>query len=121
MQILEATSENFDDRVNSPGELVVVDFWGPGCPNCEVFAADIPALLKALEGAPVRIVRVNAYADEDLARRFGLAGIPAFILLREGRVIGRMSEYYGRAWWLGVIRDHLPGGDSARGPGRTGF
>ncbi|MDC0712748.1 thioredoxin family protein [Stigmatella sp. ncwal1] len=105
----EATQETFDALVlQPPGELVVVDFWGEGCPNCEVYAAAEPALLAELEGARMRVVKVNAYQDEELARRFGLFGIPTFLLFRDGKLLGKMSQYYGRDYWLGVIREHLP-------------
>lgn len=107
--IADATPETFDALLASGrGELVVVDFWGPQCPNCEAFAAAAPALLDALGDAPVRLVKVNAYRHEELARRFGLVGIPTFLLFRDGKMIGRMSQYYGREYWLGVIREHLP-------------
>jgi len=104
-----ATPENFDALVMEPwNELVVVDFWGPGCPNCEVFAAAEPLLLEALRGARMRVVKVNAYAHESLARRFALFGIPTFLLFKDGKRIGKMSQYHGREYWLGVVRDHLP-------------
>ncbi|SEL37664.1 Thioredoxin [Stigmatella aurantiaca] len=105
----DANTETFDALVLQPrGELVVVDFWGEGCPNCEVYAAAEPALLSELEGARMRVVKVNAYQDEELARRFGLFGIPTFLLFRDGKLLGKMSQYYGREYWLGVIREHLP-------------
>lgn len=105
----DATRETFDALVFAPrGELVVVDFWGPGCPNCEDFARDAPALLAQLAGEPVRVVKVDAYAYDDLARRFGLVGVPTFVLVRDGKVLGRMSRYRGRAFWLAVVREHLP-------------
>ena len=110
----EATADTFDALVLEPQDtLVVVDFWGEGCPNCDVFAAAKPELLEALEGAPVRVVTVNAYVHEALARRFGLYGIPTFLLFRDGRLLGKMSQYHGKEYWLGVVREHLP---SLRGP-----
>lgn len=105
----EGNAENFDQLVLEPrGELVVVDFWGPGCPNCDIYAAAEPALLSELDGARMRVVKVNAYEHEELARRYGLFGIPTFLLFKEGKLIGKMSQYYGKEYWLGVVRDHLP-------------
>jgi thioredoxin 1 len=105
----EATPENFDELVFGPrDQLVVVDFWGPDCPNCEYFAQEAPLLLEQLRGAALRVVKVNAYEHLELARRFGLHGIPTFLLGKDGKLIGKMSQYYGREYWLGVIRDHLP-------------
>lgn len=110
MEPVPATPETFDALALEPrGLLVVVDFWGTDCPNCEAFAREAPALLEALEGTAVRILKVDAYAHPDLARRFGLHGVPTFVLIRDGRVLGRMSGYRGRDFWLSVIREHLPG------------
>jgi thioredoxin 1 len=107
--IVDAGPEDFDRLVfDARGVLVIVDFWGPGCPNCEVFARDAPALLATLPTDKVRVVKVNAYEHPELARRFALFGIPTFLLVKDGKRLGKMSEYYGRDYFLGVIRDHLP-------------
>lgn len=112
-ELHDATPENFDALVFEPrGLLVIVDFWGPGCPNCDVFAADAPGLLETIGDARVRVVKVNAYEHEELARRFGLFGIPTFLIVRDGKLIGKMSQYYGREYWLGVVRDNLPKSDT---------
>lgn len=107
--IADATPEDFDALVFAPrGVLVLVDFWGPDCPNCEAFAREAPALLEALAHDAVRVVRVNAYAHFELARRFGLYGIPTFLLVRDGKLLGKMSQYHGRDCFLAVVREHLP-------------
>ncbi len=109
--VLEASPEDFDAKVLAPrGELVVVDFWGPRCPNCEVFAAHRERLLDALAGAAMRLVTVNAYEHPALATRFAVHGIPTFVLVRDGKVLGRMSQFHGEAYWLAVVRERLPEG-----------
>ena len=111
LPIFEATTADFDALVfEVRDQLVIVDFWGQGCASCDAFASDAPALLAKLPQDGVRVVKVNAYEYPELARRFSLVGIPTFLLVRDGRVLGKMSEYYGRDHWLGVIEDHLPGG-----------
>jgi thioredoxin 1 len=104
-----ADESSFDELVLAPrGELVVLYFWGPNCPNCEVFAAHLPTLLDELGDVPARLVKVNAYAETELARRFAVAGIPAFFLFRDGKKLGRMSEFRGRSFFLDVLRENLP-------------
>jgi thioredoxin 1 len=100
-----ATPETFDALVQSDG-LVVTYFWGPQCPNCEVFARDLPSLLETLPQG-VRVVKVNAYQYPDLARRFGLFGIPTFVLFRGGQKLGMMRQYYGREYWTRVVEEQL--------------
>lgn len=105
----QADPSTFDEKVFGPrGELVVVYFWGKNCPNCEIFARYLPGLLEALRGAPFRIVKVNVYEHMSLATRFALVGIPAFLLVRDGKKLGKLSEFYDKDTWLGIIQEHLP-------------
>ena len=108
VEVLEAGEEDFDARVmQARDRLVVVDFWGPRCPNCEVFAADLDRLLESFRGSALRIVKVDAYTHSGLAKRFALFGVPTFILVRDGKVLGKMSQYHGFDYWSAVVREHL--------------
>ena len=69
-------------------------------------------MLQALAGANVVFVKVDVYAHPELARRYGVYGIPCFMLFREGRRIGKMSEFRGDAFFTDVIREQLPGAAS---------
>lgn len=102
-RLVVGTPENLDGFIAAGADqLVVLYFWGPECPNCEVFARDLPELLEALP-ANVTVVKTNAYEHPELARRFALFGIPAFILFKGGRKLGMMRQYYGREYWQAVI------------------
>lgn len=100
----EATGETFDALLAQDEQLVVAYFWGTDCVNCEVFARDLPQLMPHVPSG-VRLLKVNAYEDMELARRFGLFGVPAFLFFRRGKLIGKMSEYYGREYWLAVVKE----------------
>lgn len=100
----EATASNFDSLLHAHDNLVVAYFWGTSCVNCEVFARDADALLAQVP-PEVRFLKVNAYEDMELARRYGLFGVPAFLFFKRGKLIGKMSEYYGREYWLTVVRE----------------
>ena len=107
--VLDATPETFDAALQAPDDtLVVVYFWGPECPNCEVFARDLPGLLPELP-ATVRLIKVNAYEHTGLAQRFALFGIPGFVLFRAGKKLGMMRQYYGREYWKRVIVEQAEG------------
>ena len=107
-EVVHAAPATFDALVAGPG-LVTVYFWGPDCPNCELFAKDLPGLLEALP-AGVRVVKVDAYAHPELATRFGLFGIPAFVLFRDGRKLGMMRQYHGREYWRRVVTEQAEAG-----------
>lgn len=105
MALVEGLPENLDALIAAPAnQLVVLYFWGPQCPNCEVFARDLPELLSALP-KNVTVVKTNAYEHPELARRFALFGIPGFVLFKGGMKLGMMRQYYGREYWQAVINE----------------
>lgn len=104
-----ATPESFDELIAAQNVLVVVYFWGPDCPNCEVFARDLPELLEGIPQRGVRVVKVNASEYPELARRFALFGIPAFVLFKGGKKLGMMRQYNGREFWKAVVTEQAQG------------
>ena len=101
------TPDNFDSVTAADG-LVVSYFWGPDCPNCEIFARDLPELLTEIP-PEVKVIKVNAYEYPDLATRFSIFGIPAFVLFKNGKKLGMMREYRGREFWKAVVREQAAG------------
>ncbi|MFO0601297.1 MAG: thioredoxin family protein [Myxococcaceae bacterium] len=108
MTVRHADPSTFDAIVAEPGKLLCFYFWGDDCPNCEIFARDLPELLPELP-AGVEVVKVNAYEHVELARRFGIAGIPAFVLFKDGRKLGMMRQYHGREYWKTVLTEQAAG------------
>lgn len=108
-EVISATPEEFDSLLEDRRDaLIVLYMWGPDCPNCEFFAKRLPELLPQLAGAPLVIAKVDVYQRPDFARRYGVFGIPHFLLFTEGRRLGKMSEFRGDSFWLGVVKEHLP-------------
>lgn len=99
-----ATPESYDALLARSAGLTVVYFWGPDCPNCEIFARDLPELLGELP-AGVSVVKVNAYDHPELARRYAIFGIPSFVLYKNGKKLGMMRQYYGREYWKAVVEE----------------
>jgi thiol-disulfide isomerase/thioredoxin len=108
-EVIAATLDEFDALLaRKTDALVVLYMWGPDCPNCDFFATRLPGVLQSLAGANVVFVKVDVYAHPELARRYGVYGIPHFLLFREGRRLGKMSEFRGDEFFAAVIREHLP-------------
>ncbi|MEX0700927.1 MAG: thioredoxin domain-containing protein [Planctomycetales bacterium] len=75
-----------------PPRGVLVDFTATWCGPCQEMSPIVKRLWR--EGHPVRKVDIDA--SPELARKFNITGIPAFVLLVDGkevaRVVGRTSE-----------------------------
>ena len=114
-EVLAATPEEFDALLEARRDaLIVLYMWGHDCPNCEFFAKRLPELLPQLADTPLVIAKVNVYERPEVARRYGVFGIPHFLLFSEGRRLGKMSEFRGDSFWLNVVREHLPQGSPQR-------
>lgn len=68
------------------GQTVLLDFYSDSCPPCRRMAPVVAAL--EAQGLPIR--KVNVDHEPDLARQYGVSGIPCFVMLSEGREVDRV-------------------------------
>ena len=87
--MIEATVETFDDLVHE-GE-VLVDIWAPQCQPC---LALMPAVeeLERTYGDRVRFVKVNAPDNRKVCRDLRVAGLPAYLTMRDGVEVERLTS-----------------------------
>ncbi len=95
-------------RSGDAAELVM--FESPGCPWCAAWHAEIgPIYPKTREGrqAPLRRVNVGDPLPADLAFLRGIHFTPTFVLVENGREIGRIHGYPGEAFFWGLLDELL--------------
>lgn len=67
-------------------ELVLLDFWSPTCGPCMQMKPTVESLIQARY--PIR--QVNVSQESELARQYGVTGIPCFVMLVDGREVDRV-------------------------------
>ena len=110
-------------RPAASAELVMVE--QAGCAWCEAWDQAIaPAYPNTAEGrlAPLRRVNIHDALPEDLAFIRRLVYTPTFVLVHDGREVGRITGYPGEDFFwglLGQLVEKLPA--SARTDTRAGL
>src|SRR6266571_4412163 len=98
----EFDSVSFEADVLQAAEPVVVDFYADWCPPCKMMEPVVEQLAAEFSGK-VKIGELNTDANQEIAIRYGVMGIPTLGMFREGKLVDRMVGYPGgkapiKAW-----------------------
>lgn len=80
MDIIELTTENFDQVVEE-NNLLVIYFWAEWCGPCKSFASVYEEVAKQFP--QVLFAKVNIEKESQLADDFNVRSVPMLIILRE--------------------------------------
>ena len=88
---MDVTDQTFQTEVieRSRREPVVVDFWADWCGPCKMLT---PVLEKETSEKGVTLAKVDVDANQEVARTYGISGIPAVKAFRDGQVV---AEFVG--------------------------
>jgi len=86
----------FEADVLKASEPVVVDFTAEWCPPCHMMAPIVERLADELAGK-IKIGKLDVDANQEIAIRYGVQGIPTLGLFRDGRLVDRMVGFPGGA------------------------
>jgi thioredoxin 1 len=100
--VAELTDKTFDEVIVSSPEPVVVEFWAQWCPPCRTMAPVLESLATDYDGR-LRLVKINADEQPDLARRFEVVSVPTLLVFTDGELRLRMIGARSRAQLLDEI------------------
>ena len=103
MDMQRVDAATLDGMLQADDALRILFLWGDDCPNCDVAKIQLLQAAERLHWPDVRWLHQNVYDEPALATRFGLHGIPAFMVFRGMRRIGRISPWPGTDAFVAAI------------------
>ena len=89
--VLKVTNDNYE-ALAAKHKLLIVDFWAQWCPPCRALTPVIEELATEYVGK-VAIGKCNVDENRSLTSRFGVQGIPAIYLLKNGKIVDEQIGY----------------------------
>jgi len=97
---------DFDEKVIKSETPVLVDFWAEWCGPCKMIAPVLDEIAEELDGKLV-IGKVNVDENQSTMMAYGIMGIPALLLFKDGEVVTRITGFRPKPQLMGEIEPHV--------------
>lgn len=86
--MLELNDENFEREVLKNEQLVLIDFWRPGCNACLIMNPVIEEIAEEFNNR-VKVGKLNVVENPETAKMYKIPAVPTFIIFKDGKIIER--------------------------------
>ena len=84
----------FDDIVQNAKVPVLIDFWADWCGPCKMAAPEVAKTAANMAGKAI-VLKVDTEANQRLAGRFQIRGIPNFVVMAAGKIVMQQAGLVG--------------------------
>lgn len=88
-QAVAVTTASFENDVLGSKVPVLVDFWAEWCGPCRRVAPEVDAVATQF-GETAKVVKVNVDEEPMLSGRYGIQGIPALLIFKNGELVDQI-------------------------------
>ena len=85
MSAININKNNFQNEVMNSNKPVLLDFWAPWCAPCRMVAPTVEEI--ASERVDIKVGKINV----ELANKFGIMSIPTLVVMKNGKIVQRVS------------------------------
>ena len=88
MSVISVNKNNYPDLERAE-KIVLLDFYADWCGPCRMVGPLVEEI--AEENSDIIVGKINVDREGELAQRFGIVSIPTLVVLKDGRVVNRVS------------------------------
>ena len=88
MSVTELNKDNCEKEVMEANVPVLIDFWASWCGPCRMMSPVIDKIAEEM-GDKLKVCKVNVDENHELAEKYEIMTIPAFIVIKNGAEAGR--------------------------------
>lgn len=104
--ILQLTSENFEEEVLQSDKPVLVDFWAEWCGACKMVAPVVEDLA-ANYSDKLKVGKLNVDEGMEYASSYGIMSIPTLIIFKDGQEAERVVGYMPKEELESVLEKYI--------------
>ena len=97
--------QSFAELINSETPLLV-DFYADWCGPCKTMSPIVEDIAKEMDGQ-MKVIKIDTDKNPAVSQKFGIQGIPTFILFKKGKILWRQSGAMPRNMMASQIKGFL--------------
>ena len=106
MALHEATETNFQIEVLDASKPIVVDFWAEWCGPCKMMTPVLEAVSDKYADQ-LSIYKLDTDANQDIAAKYEITGIPCCIIFKQGEEVGRIVGFRSEDAFVDELKKHI--------------
>jgi thioredoxin 1 len=103
---LTFTDATFDKDVLNSETPVLVDFWAEWCGPCRMMGPTVDQVATEYAGK-VKVGKIDVDANQQVAGRYGIRGIPTLLLFKGGKVVEQKVGAIGKPEFQKMLDKHV--------------
>jgi thioredoxin 1 len=104
--IIHLTDQDFQEKVAQSSGVILVDFWAPWCPPCQMLTPILEELDEELKGK-IQVAKLNVDENPQTARQFNVMSIPNLIIFKDGQKVGQIIAFQTKENLKKAVQKHL--------------